>query len=270
MGCGASNALRASGSPTAMSMEKKRPTQQDIKNSVCLYVYAELVYDTTEMPHIKDHESFRAHAASGAFAPWAGVKGLRNKIFWFHPETNSTGGLYTFFNRSDLDEYMKTELWGMMTQIPFLTNVRHEIHENLAGGELCADLGTWNVSKGKGPVVKGDLRDCWMLEPRFKIKTKVLPNKSMDDFKGMLASGATQPWASVAGLRNKYFTLWGDSMGAGFYSFKSKKEVDAYMKSELWAGMGQMPHIGDLSFKLCEILEGGECCTDLGQWPQAK
>lgn len=70
---------------------------------------------------------------------------------------------------------MKTELWGMMSHIPFLKNVDYEIHENLAGGELCADLGTWKKSKG-GPVVKGDLRDCWMLEPRFKIKTEVLPN----------------------------------------------------------------------------------------------
>ena len=78
-----------------------------------------------------------------------------------------------------------------MNHVPILKNVRHEIHENLGGGELCADLGTWKVSKGKGKVVNGDLEDCWMLVPRFKIKTEVLPNKSLDAFRGMLASGAT-------------------------------------------------------------------------------
>lgn len=150
----------------------------------------DLIYNTLAAPHIKDPESFRKHARDGAFLPWASVKGLRNKIFWFHPESNTTGGLYTFFNREALDEYMKTDLWKSMSKIPFLKNAEFEIHENLAGGELCADLGTWKLSKG-GPVTKGDLKDCWMLEPRFKIDPEVLPNKSMDDFRGMLASGAT-------------------------------------------------------------------------------
>jgi hypothetical protein len=34
--------------------------------------------------------------------------------------------------------------------------------------------------------------------------------------------------------------------------------------------MSQQPHLSNLTFKVCEILEGGECCTDLGQWPQTK
>jgi hypothetical protein len=71
--------------------------------------------------------------------PWRTVKGLRNKVFWLHEETNSTGGLYTFFNRQALEEYMRSDLWKSMNSVPFLKNTEFEIHENLQGGELCAD-----------------------------------------------------------------------------------------------------------------------------------
>lgn len=124
---------------------------------------------------------------------------------------------------------MKTDLFASMHKIPFLKNVQYEIHENLPGGELTADQGVWPVSKGKGPVVEADLANAWMLEPRFKIKVEVLPNKSLDDFRGILKSGGTQPWVGIPGLRNKYFTLYGDNMGAGFYSFTNKVDLIKYM-----------------------------------------
>ena len=124
----------------------RRPTQEDIKNSVCLYVKCDLVYHSHEMPHIRDLDSFRKHAKSGAFEPWSHVKGLRSKIFWLHAESNTTGGLYTFFSRRHLEDYMESDLFKSMNHVPFLKNVRHEIHENLAGGELCADMGVWRKS----------------------------------------------------------------------------------------------------------------------------
>jgi hypothetical protein len=105
------------------------------------------------MPHIKDFDSFRVHARSGAFKPWSGIPGLRNKIFWLHEESKTTGGLYTFFDKYSLEAYMKTDLFASMHKVPFLKNVQYEIHENLEGGELCADMGVWPVSKGRGPVV---------------------------------------------------------------------------------------------------------------------
>jgi hypothetical protein len=109
-----------------------------------------------------------------------------------------------------------------------------------------------------------------MLVPRFKIKVSVLPNKSIDDFKNMLAAGATEPWSKLDGLRNKYFTLFGKNHGAGFYTWTSKHAMEKYMKSELWQGMDQQAHLKDLSYKIYEILEGGVCCTDLGAWPRAE
>lgn len=156
------------------------------------------------MPTTYDH--FRAHAKTGAFKPWSTVKGLRNKVFWLHQDSNSTGGLYTFLTRAALDDYMKTELFASMNTVPFFKNVEFEVHENLAGGELCADLGVWPESNGKGSVLPGDLKDAWMLIPRFHIKPEVV---SLDDFRGMLAGGLTAPWSTLSGLRNKYFTLYG-------------------------------------------------------------
>jgi len=137
---------------------------------------------------------------------------------------------------------MKTDLFASMNLIPFLCNVTFEVHENLAGGELCADLGVWPESNGKGLVTAGDLKDACFLIPRFHIKVEVVGN--LDNFRGMLAGGATAPWADVSGLRNKYFTLYGnDDMGAGFYTFTSKAKMEEYMKTELWAGMAQQPHL---------------------------
>jgi hypothetical protein len=133
--------------------EHMRPSQKDIKDSVCLFVKSKLKYHTHEFPHIRDLDSFRKHAREGAFEPWSHVHGLRSKVFWLHPETNTTGGFYTFFNRHALDKYMESELWHSMKKIPFLHDVEYEIHENLPGGELCADMGTWKHSKGKGRVV---------------------------------------------------------------------------------------------------------------------
>ena len=48
----------------------------------------------------------------------------------------------------------------------------------------------------------------------------------------MLASpGVTDAWKGLLGLRNKYFTLYGNSQGASFYTWTSKKSLDNYMKS---------------------------------------
>jgi hypothetical protein len=248
----------------------ERPTQQDIKNSVCLFVSTDLVFGCHEMPHIKDFHSFRAHTKTGAFKPWSTIHGLRNKVFWLDEDEKTTGGFYTFFTRRHLEDYMKSDLFASMHKVPFLKNVKYEIHENLAGGELCADMGTWNHSLGLGSVKENNLEDCWMLVPRFKIKKSVLPNKSLDDFRGMLAGGATESWSKIDGLRNKYFTIFDEKWGAGFYSWTSKHAMEKYMKSEIWEGMSHQPHLKNLSYKIYEILEGGACCTDLGEWPRAE
>ena len=123
--------------------EHKRPTRGDVQNSVCLFVSAKLKYDSHEFSHIKDLVSFREHAKGGAFEPWSHIKGLRNKVFWLNPEDHTTGGFYTFYSRHHLECYLKSDLFESMKKVPFMTDVEFEIHENLAGSELCADIGVW-------------------------------------------------------------------------------------------------------------------------------
>jgi hypothetical protein len=100
-----------------------RPTQYDITRSWCLYVTCEFKFDHGIEGLPTNFDQFRAHAKTGAFKPWSFAKGLRNKVFWLHEDSNTTGGFYTFFTREHIDAYMKTELFGMMNHIPFLKNV---------------------------------------------------------------------------------------------------------------------------------------------------
>lgn len=115
------------------------PTKQDIINSVVLYVEFDLVFNSKEMPEIKDLQSFREYAKSGAFLPWTKVSGLRNKLFWLNPEEKRSGGLYTFFDKDSCDRYIKSEFFGHLKEIPFGRELKWEIHENLAGSEITSD-----------------------------------------------------------------------------------------------------------------------------------
>ena len=133
-------------------LEVKRPTRKDIENSAILYVKFGLVYESPQMPHIKDIESLKAHARAGHFKIWSQIDGLRSKIFFLDPENNTCGGIYTFFTKQDLLDYMKTPLFQAMDKFPCAKDITWEIHENLAGGERCAEQGCWPVSKGRGPV----------------------------------------------------------------------------------------------------------------------
>lgn len=40
--------------------------------------------------------------------PWADLKGLRSKWFWFDEATMTTGGIYTFYHRKHLMAYMQS------------------------------------------------------------------------------------------------------------------------------------------------------------------
>jgi hypothetical protein len=66
----------------------------------------------------------------------------------------------------------------------------------------------------------------------------------MDGYRMMIASGACEFWKGLPGLRNKYFTLYGDNnMGAGFYTWTSAAALHNYMKTDLWGSMSNMPHL---------------------------
>lgn len=54
--------------------------------------------------------------AGGGTAYWKGIKGLWTKDFTYRPDANDMGyGAYIWTNKADLDEYLKSPTWGMMT-----------------------------------------------------------------------------------------------------------------------------------------------------------
>jgi hypothetical protein len=51
---------------------------------------------------------------------WASVKGLRSKWFCFDEPSMTMVGLYTFFNRESLMEYMESDLYKSMKTSPMI------------------------------------------------------------------------------------------------------------------------------------------------------
>lgn len=88
-------------------------------------------------------------------------------------------------------------------------------------------LGKWPVSKNRGPVVKSDLSDAWILYAHFTVLfDKADDVKSMEDYDNSIQN-FTEFWAGVPGLRTKNFTsIQGTNTGTGIYLFKSRDALD--------------------------------------------
>jgi hypothetical protein len=78
-----------------------------------------------------------------AFGKDSGPKGLRGKYFTFNSETNVCSGFYTFVTRSDLDEYMASDLFKTQADPPFISMQSATVYEILPGTETTIDQGTW-------------------------------------------------------------------------------------------------------------------------------
>lgn len=65
----------------------------------------------------------------------------------------------------------------------------------------------------------------------------------------------------------RYFT-WNSekSVCSGFYTFVTKADLDAYMKSDLFKGQTEPPFISLQSATVYEILPGTEIAVDQGSW----
>ena len=78
----------------------------------------------------------------------------------------------------------------------------------------------------------------------------------------------TSSWRGIPGLRNKSFTLHGkQNKGALFYTWTNEKDMKEYLESPLWRDMSKLKHFTDMTYSICEILEGSECCMELLDWP---
>lgn len=70
---------------------------------------------------------------------WKGLKGLWTKDFTYRPDANDAGyGFYIWTNKADLDEYLKGQVWGMMTQIPHIVDIQEpRMAKIMVGNEQC-------------------------------------------------------------------------------------------------------------------------------------
>ena len=184
-----------------------------------MVVTSEFEMDFSKAPFSTPDE-FREHMKGPmGTQPWANVPGMRSKWFWYDAEKCRCGGIYTFFNMQAVEAYKKSELFKSMWTFPFIKSdtLVVEVHENCAGGELCAEMGVW-------PSKMEDLSSARLLMPTFDVDVTKVPGGTMDGMRKILAGGATKPWSSVPGLYNKWFTLGPDNKnsGSGFYIFKNK------------------------------------------------
>merc|ERR1711884_87514 len=82
-----------------------------------------------------------------------------------------------------------------------------------------------------------------------------------------LAGGYTSLFASLPGLRGKYFAYDAATDHCyGFYTFINKESLDGHMASELFTKQAEPPHISDLKYTVQDVLPGTERSIDLGSW----
>lgn len=73
-------------------------------------------FDYTTNPDIPNAAAMKAMMEGGGTAMWKGIKGLRTKEFTYREDANQAGyGFYTFTNKADLDAYMKSPTFAMMS-----------------------------------------------------------------------------------------------------------------------------------------------------------
>ena len=103
---------------------------------------------------------------------------------------------------------------------------------------------------------------------------------------GVKADGGKFPgqYINMQGLRSKYFGLMLDDNGAGkpnndmcmgFYAFKTKADLDAYLETDLWkmqsqASKGPFKQFAKAEYKIHEVMPGTEKTMDLSQWAGKK
>ena len=64
-------------------------------------------------------------ACDGIFAPmFAEVRGLISKVWLSNTETGTFGGVYSWENKSDMDNYLSSELFASVKNHPNLANVK--------------------------------------------------------------------------------------------------------------------------------------------------
>ncbi|KAK3267473.1 hypothetical protein CYMTET_23972 [Cymbomonas tetramitiformis] len=252
--------------PQKAAKKMVKPTATDMAAAKLLYV--QLKMDWTANPDVKSPEDLKwVLGDGGATEPWAAVEGLRHKYFAYCPETETCSGVYVFFNQQKLDAYMSSELFAAQGKYPHVSQVTATVLDVMEGTELCIEKTAW----GSNPPTREDVSKAVMLIVHLKIDYAANPDCPDEDAlrNVMKADGMGYPgaFAELAGLRGKYFVYHKElETCSGFYTFVDRASLDEYLKSDLFSGQANFPHIKEVTFSVHEVCPGTERAMDLGDW----
>jgi len=242
------------------------PTSDDMVSAKLLYVKMKMDYTTN--PDITSIGDLRGYLGDGkGTQPWAAVPGLRHKYFTYNSNTKTTCGVYVFFSQAQLDGYMDSELFKSAPTWPHVAELTYEVKDVMPGTEKCIEKTKWPHT----PPTREDLTTGKMLivdlTVNYTTGMKDLPAKKEDLYSAMDAGGYTGQFATLEGLRGKYFAY--DDINDhvyGFYTFINEASLNQYMASDLFTQQGSAPHIAAVTYEVQDILEGTERTMDLPSW----
>jgi len=127
---------------------------------------------------------------------------------------------------------------------------------------------TWFKPKAPPPSATSML-DAKLLYVKLKMDYSKNPQlKSVEDLKFVLGEGgATTPWATLPGLRHKYFIYnEKEKICSGVYVFFDQAALDNYMASELFKAQGEYPHVSKVTYEVHDVLAGTEKSIENYPW----
>merc|ERR1711865_245784 len=80
-------------------------------------------------------------------------------------------------------------------------------------------------------------------------------------------TGATMQWATLPGLRHKYFVYDNEAnICKGVYVFFDEKSLNDYMASELFKAQGEYPHVSAVTAEVKDVMSGTELAIEKHNW----
>jgi hypothetical protein len=260
-----------------------KPSVADMKKAHILYVTLKCNWEGN--PDIKTVDDMKYGLGAGGmtamYAPPNGPKGLRHKYFTYCKETDSIYGVYTWFDRESLDNYVNSDLFAAHLTWPQFSSVSYQIFDVMEGTELAIDQGAWSGENG-APCAADFDNKAYMLHVFLSVDYKGNPDVPNEEaFRwGVRADGGKFPayYVGMDGLRSKFFTMLQDDNGkgrpatdlcVGFYTFFTKEALDTYLESDLFKMHGTFPQFAKIDYAVHEVLPGTERTMDLGSWTGA-
>lgn len=80
--------------------------------------------------------------------------------------------------------------------------------------------------------------------------------------------GGSSAYATIGGLRHKYFTYYKERHTCcGIYVWYNQKYLDSYMKSPLFTGAKDLPHVAEVKYSVLDVIPGTQHSIENVAWP---